>query len=140
LAIQDGFESNPGRVAVERTLASGHFVEHHAEGEEVGAGVELFATNLFGGHVAHGAGDHAGVSLQAECSYRLGGGAVGFGELGETEVENLDPAVVGHEEIFGLEIAVDDAAFVCCAEAVGDLLCVVQRTLLGNKAVLQVVA
>ena len=44
-----------------------------------------------------------------------------LGELGEAEVENLDLAVFGDEEVLGLEVAVDDAFFVGGGQAVGDL-------------------
>ena len=39
----------------------------------------------------------------------------------EPEVENLDSPVVRQEEIFGLEIPMDDSFLVCRAEAMRDL-------------------
>ena len=45
---------------------------------------------------------------------------VGCRQLRETEVEDLDVAVGGDEEVFGLEVAVNDALFVGGRESVGD--------------------
>ena len=37
-------------------------------------------------------------------------------QLGEAEVEHLHPALSGHHDVGGLEVAVDDAALVCRAQ------------------------
>jgi hypothetical protein len=92
---------------------SEHFVYHRAEGEEVGAGIDGLAVDLFGRHVARGADDDAG--------HRRVGKAVGTGErrlqLRHAEVEDLDPAIRSDEGVLGLEIAVDDSAIVRGCEA-----------------------
>jgi hypothetical protein len=42
-------------------------------------------------------------------------------ELGQAEVEDLEAPVPGDEEVFGLEVAVDDAFLVGRGQAVGRL-------------------
>ena len=42
-------------------------------------------------------------------------------ELGQTEVENLDAPVFRHEDVFRLEIAVDDAGIVSGGQSTGNL-------------------
>ncbi len=49
------------------------------------------------------------------------GSALARGRLGQTEVENLDPSVVRHEDVVGLQVAVDDSLAVGRGEAGGDL-------------------
>ena len=63
--------------AFEGALAHGHFVEDCAEGENVGAGVGLFAFDLFGRHVLDSADDAAGGGERADGSgagHGAGGG------------------------------------------------------------------
>ena len=48
-------------------------------------------------------------------------------QLGQAEVEDLDAAVLGDEDVVRLEIAVDDALVVGRGEALGDLRGVVDR-------------
>jgi hypothetical protein len=55
------------------------------------------------------------------------GGVGGLNQLGQTEVENLDPAIACHEQILRLEIAMDDPALVRGREPGGDLERVVNR-------------
>ncbi len=57
------------------------------------------------------------VAFEASLAERLG-----VGELGDAEVEDLDPPVLRQEEVGGLEVAVDDAVLVRGGEAAGDLL------------------
>ena len=40
-----------------------------------------------------------------------------FRECGEAEVQNFDLALVGHHDVAGLEIAMDDAGAVCAESA-----------------------
>ena len=46
----------------------------------------------------------------------------GLAELGQAEIEDLDQAVGGDEDVLGLQVAVDDAAAVRRGQAAGDLL------------------
>ena len=55
-------------------------------------------------------------------------------QLGEAEVEDLDAAVAGDEEVLGLQVPVDDALLVRGGEAVGDLERVVDGLAVGKLA------
>ncbi len=71
-----------------------------------------------------------------DAGLRAGGGGreardlaplLGVRELGEAEVEDLHPAVVGDEDVLGLQVPVDDPLLVRGGEAVDDLEGVVDR-------------
>lgn len=86
-----------GLVALVRLLAGQHLVEHDAEGVDVAAGV----------------GDAPGHELGREVGDRAEQGRpgrrVGRRGAGQTEVADLDPAVVGEQDVLGLQVAVHDA-------------------------------
>ncbi len=75
-------------------------------------------------------------SVAAGAVGRFGGLAPLFGvrQLGEAEVEDLHPAVVGDEDVLGLQVPVDDPLLVRGGEAVGDLERVVDRLALRELA------
>ena len=56
---QYGGDDAGSGLAVKSFFARGHFVEHGAERENIGAGVGFFAFELFGGHVLECADDAA---------------------------------------------------------------------------------
>ena len=100
-----------------------------------------FPSYLLGGHVADGAHDETGFGS------RLHGGRVGAvlrgfraRELREPEVQNLGPAVIREEQIFGLEVAVDYAFFVSSSKASSDLQGIVDCLAAGERAASQPVA
>ena len=101
-------------------MAGGELVEHDAEREEIGAMVGGEHAQLFGRHVGEGADGEAflgegGLGMKA---HRLGG--VVFAQLGEAEVEHLDPAVLVDHDVAGLEIAVLDPLGVGRGQGVGE--------------------
>src|SRR5262249_3981790 len=53
--VQDRFKNNSRARSKERKSAAHHFVEHDPEGEEIGAPVEIFGSNLLWRHIGHGA-------------------------------------------------------------------------------------
>ena len=126
-AIENGIEDQAGGVAAEGERSGGHFVENCAEGEQIGAGVEFFAANLFGRHVRHGAERRTGTGemfgIDPEGGESSGGG---FGldarvrNLGEAEVEDFGVAAFGDEEVGGLDVAVNDAFGMGGIEGVGN--------------------
>ena len=140
ILFQDGAHGLDGGFAVEGALAGEHLIENGAEGEDVGARVGGLAANLFGRHVAGGA--HHGSGFGGGLDGGRVAGEIGFGarDFGETEVENLGPAVVGDEKIFRLQVAMDDALFVRGGQAAGDLLGVVDGFAGSERAVAQAVA
>ena len=93
----------------ERRTAGEHLVENRAEAEEVGPGVDGFAADLLRRHVA-GRADHRpglGLGRRAAGRCRL---VARPRELGDAEVEDLDPPVARDEQVVGLQVAMDDAA------------------------------
>ena len=95
------------RVAVERLAAGEHLVEQDAGGVDVGAGVGDAALDLLGGEVGDGADQQAVASRCGSCRRD---------RPGQPEVGDLDPAVVGEQDVLGLHVAVDDAGLVRGAE------------------------
>lgn len=100
LAVDLLFEDFGGSGAVKRFLSGQGFIEGNAVGEDVGAVVDGFSLELFGGHV----GGSAGIFGEFE-------GAVAAG-LGEVEVDEADVPVGGDEDVFGFEVEVKVAAVV----------------------------
>ena len=84
-------------------LPGRQLVQHHAQGVDVGAAIELLAQRKFWSQVEHGAGDNA-----------FAGQARGHG-AGEAKIVQLGRAtcprqgVRSEQDVFGLEVAVDDA-------------------------------
>ncbi|CAH0327155.1 hypothetical protein SRABI128_05819 [Microbacterium sp. Bi128] len=96
-----------GHVAFERLPARDHFVEHDPDGIDVAAGICLFAQDKFGGDVGDGPdqGARAGGRRDSAC---------------QAEVAELDPPVVGDQDVFGLDVPVDHSGGVRGAEAFDD--------------------
>src|SRR5215469_9911769 len=126
LATHDGFEDDGRTFAAERELASGHFIENDAEGEEVAARVELFGANLFGRHISDGAngaagtGEVLGVNALGSHGFDTGRrrGATSGSEFGQTEIENFGVAALGHENVCWLDVAMNNALRVRGIESV----------------------
>ena len=91
------------RLALVRLRAGEQLVEHDAGGVHVGAGVGAAVDDQLGGEVGDGADQDA-----------AGRGVLGVGadRLGQAEVGDLDPAVVGDQDVLGLDVAVDQAGAV----------------------------
>src|SRR5437667_11041090 len=98
-------------AALERHPAGGHLVEHCAEAEQVGTGVQFFSACLFRGHIR-------------DCSHRnawtgegtlrgTGGGHATYGtafrhELSESEIQDLRLVTLGHKDVGGFNVSMDD--------------------------------
>ena len=126
-AVENRVEDDGRRARPRRLAARRHLVEHGAEGEEVGAGVERLAARLLGRHVRHGADGRAGarqvLSAIAVGSAVLPGTRRSDARrvLGEAEVEDLGLAALRDEDVRRLDVAVHDAARVRGLEGIGDL-------------------
>ncbi len=125
-AIQNSFGDDAGAFAAEGQYTGGHFIEHDAEGKNVGACVEFLGADLFGRHVGNGAenGARAG-KLGVSCAHgavAIGShvGTMGAGDFGEAEIENFGMAALSDENVGGLDVAMDDAFGVSGIESVGD--------------------
>ena len=83
------------------------------------------AAHLLGRHVADGAEHHRQAAVPGDSVGSVAGidrrvGAV-LEQLGQAEVQNLDAAVGGDEEVLRLQVAMDDALLVRRRQAVRDL-------------------
>ena len=97
-------------VAHERLLARQAFVEHAAQGEQVGAAVDRCAPRLFGSHVVGGTHDGPGSRDVAR----------GRG-LGDPEVHHLHVPRRFDHQVRGLHVAMNDAVRVGEVESGRDL-------------------
>ena len=85
-------------LAVEQALAGEQLVQQDADGEDVGAAVDLLAAGRLGRQVAELALDHARVGrLELR------------GRLGQAEVHQLHLAALGDEDVGRRDVAVHDA-------------------------------
>ena len=110
LLVDDGVEHGPFAVPAERKRPGGHLVEDDAERPDVGAGVDVLARGLFGGHVGDRADGHP--------RDRHPGLA---GQLGQAEVEDLGLSIGRDHDVARLDVAVDDAVLVGLGQPPGDL-------------------
>jgi hypothetical protein len=78
---------------------------------------------LFGCHVADRAEQDSRCSLGGACGEeaRVHDHRIELRQLGQSEVENLDTAIVREKQVFRLQIAVDDTFVVGGREATRDL-------------------
>jgi hypothetical protein len=123
--------------ADERAAPGDHLVEHRAEREDVGAMIQFTSARLLRRKIRDGA-DH-----QPRRGLRAAGGESSRGNSRlragredpphEAEVQDLQPAVGGQEDVVGRQVAMDDAALVGCGQAlrhgnpVLDRSCGIQR-------------
>ena len=120
-------------------MAAEHLVENRAEREDVRAVIGGLAPHLLGGHVPGRAHDHAGVG-RGRGRRELGGLDARFRrkhQLGQTEIEDLDVAVPGDEQVFRLQVAVHDPLVVRGGEAGRDLDGVLDRLAHRERAAAQ---
>ena len=106
-------------LAPEGDLAGQHLEQDDPQRIDIGAVIDLhLPLALFGGHVVRRAHHGTGARLVRHL-------LLGLGQLGQPEVQDLDEVRIAtpgdQENVFRLEIAVDDAVVVRCAEGVSDL-------------------
>ncbi len=107
---------------MEGTLAREHLVEDRAEGKNVAARVGGLSPHLLGRHVAERP-EHDprfGPERRGRKVRRLAS-LLRARQLRQTEVENLDSAVVRHEDVLGLQVAMHDPLLMRRREAMSDL-------------------
>ena len=93
-------------AASERSVASRHLVERDAQRIDIGAMIDALAPGLLGRHVLRCANVDGGP----------GRGRVAVGGLGYSEIGDDGVAVAIEEDVVGLQVAVDDPAFVRVGE------------------------
>ncbi len=145
LFLQDGVHGLHAGVALERALAGQHLVEDGAQSKNVGAMVGALAAHLFRRHVADGAhhvtGSGGGMLLVHGLQVRMGRSqSVVLHQLGQTEVEDLDAAVIQNKNVVRLEVAMHDALLVRRGQTARDLHAVFNRFALGDGPALHVIA
>src|SRR3989442_1668168 len=97
------------------------------------------SSHLLRRHIIYCPHDHTWRRIQRLNSFDAASGRRFF-QFGQAEVENLYAPVACHKDVFGLEIAVDDAFGVSCSKAIGDLLGISQRSALSNRTLLELLA
>jgi len=108
--------------------AGDHLVQQHAEREQIAAVIQRLAARLLGRHVGHGP-DHLAFPGQLAADRLEPGVHVldrlllrprAVEQLGQAEVQQLDVAVAGDDDVGRLEIAVHDAVLVGVGQTLGD--------------------
>jgi hypothetical protein len=105
VVLDDSHHHSGRRVAVERLAPRHELVQHHTRGEHIGTAIDLAAGHLLGSHVRR-APQHV-----ARVRHRRSS------DLGNTEVQQLDRAVVHHPDVRGLDVAVHDPLLVGVMQA-----------------------
>ena len=124
LAGEDRVHELDDGAAAEGALAVEGLPEGDAEGELVGAGVDLAGLPLLGRHVEGGAEERTGAGEVpgevARGGLEGGGGLVALADSAdEAEVHDARAAVGADHHVVGLEVAVDEAGAVGRGEAAG---------------------
>ena len=123
-ARQRGCDEIGVRAALYGRLAGQALVQHAAEAEDVGLGIDLLTAGLLGRHVAGCAGkcSRCRAAVLDECGrvdeVRW---VAGRHREGDAEVEHLGGTIVGHLDVVGLEIAMNNSPGVRRLDGAGDL-------------------
>ena len=116
-----------------------HLEEHGTESEQIRASVDVFAFELLGRHVLHGAEDRPRVGERLVLRRLLGTFTRRdrrFASLRKSEVKELDPRFSQHD-VARLQVTMHEAHTVRFVERVGDLSGVHERLIEGQSAFLQ---
>ena len=111
--------SLPGK----RATTGQELVQNGAQSKQIRAMIDRQSTHLLGRHVA----DRAKYDTRLRRRGRRHHRARGFGpwlilrQLRQTEIEDLDPAILGHEHVLGFEIAMRDPLLMRRREAMRDV-------------------
>ncbi len=84
-------------IAMIKSLAGEQLVQDDPHGKEIRALIDPFALGLFGRHIGHLALEHP--------RFRRG---VAIGDFGNAEIENFDLPGIGHKNILGADVAMND--------------------------------
>ena len=130
IVVEDCVRGLDGRVALECTAPREHLVQDGPEAEQVRALIRGLTPDLLGRHVPDGAKNRALLGVRLRRGERLAGSQRHRRhQLGDAEVEDLQPSLLGDEEVLRLQVAMDDAFLVRSREALRELQGVVVRLL-----------
>ncbi len=136
LLVQDGRQRVDRVLLLERALSGRHLVEDRSEGELIRSEVHELAAGLLRRHVAGRAEEGPRARPRLGHDARVGVALhLDERQLGETEVEDLDDAVLRDHHVFWLQVAVHDPGFVGLGQALGDLGRDGQQSPRRNRAV-----
>src|SRR5438552_7380289 len=119
-----------GGAAAERRRTGEHLVDDRPEAEHVGSGIYGRATDLLRRHVCRGPHDVPRRGRRRGWRvFRLAGGK----QLGDPEIENLEPIVAGDEDVLWLQVPVHHSVRVGSGQAGRELARVAQRVAGGER-------
>ena len=141
LVPQDGRNGVADRLPKERPLAREQLIENRPEREKVASVIDENPSKLLGRHIAHRPHHHPGLRVPHDSrrARRIGRGD-GLDSLRHAEVEDLDVAVLRHEHVLRLQVAMDHALLVRRGKAVDDLERVVERLPLKDWSRIELLA
>ena len=121
-SIEDGRQNKRRGLAGKWSMPRDAFVEHDAQGEQIGSTIELIAGDLLRRHIRRSSDRDALGSYWLGCGLTRGRreGLTGQ-QFGEAEVEDLDLSTIDQEEICRLDVAMDNSSTVCPVEGVSHL-------------------
>ena len=134
---QNGMKNVDRGFPAKRQAASQTFIEQHAEGEDVAAGICGLAAKLFRGHVRNSAaGSVLCGSAGDEGFFGLTNCALASSEGRQAKVENLHSGLGVQHDVGRLDVAMIDARSVRFVQPLGDLTGDIQQLLRRQSAAL----
>src|ERR1035437_9935498 len=97
MLVQDGIHQQNTILAHERPVACRRFVEHHTQGEQITASINLFSADLLRRHVGRGSGD--GAFLGERILFGFVFWYITRDNLGQSKIENLHPSGAYDENV-----------------------------------------
>ena len=118
------------------TVAAKYFVQHRSECKYVTARVGGLAAHLLWRHVTRGSEHQSGRRVGTRQRSAIGCGAHSR-LFGKAKIQNLDPSIARHKDVFRLNIAMHNAFFMCARETLRYLYAVIDRLALRQRTVFQ---
>src|SRR5678816_4339138 len=115
--VDDGVKHLNPVPALERGVSSEHFIENHAEAEDVRPMVYFFSSRLLRGTVTHRAVRN---TKFGHCLFS-GKRIIITEHLREPEVEHFHLTRLRNDDVCGLDIAMNDSSGVSCGKSVSNL-------------------
>ena len=113
LSLQDFGDNVAGRLTSKRLSSRDHLIKHRSQAENVAARVNLKSPRLFWGHVFSGSNHHSRFAGRRRDPRRRATTCVSnvsLVQFGDPEIEYFDDAVVSHDHVVGLDIAMNNSA------------------------------